>query len=135
MAHRIKVEEAAQQLGMRKQGLQDRMKAGQFKEIGIALPGINGSTKHEYFIYQEKIDRYLGISQDTEDIIYNPILADCLYNGIYSRIEKEIQQGTTDITPQLQYAVAFYCKKYMVLGQQLQGKMEEYRRKMTYQKQ
>ena len=134
MAHRIKVEEAAQQLGMRKQGLQDRMKAGQFKEIGIALPGITGSTKHEYFIYQEKIDRDLGISQDTEDIIYNPILADCLYNGIYSRIEKEIQQGTADITPQLQYAVAFYCKKYMVLGQQLQEKMAEYR-KMTCQRQ
>lgn len=134
MAHRIKVEEAAQQLGMRKQGLQDRMKAGQFREIGFALPGINGNTKYEYFIYQEKIDRYLGINQDVEEIIYNPILADCLYNGIYSRIEKEIQQGTVDITPQLQYAVAFYCKKYIVLGQQLQEKMAEYR-KITCQRQ
>lgn len=131
MAHRITVKSAAEQLGMRTQGLQDRMKAGQFQEIGTALPGINGSTKYEYFIYQEKLDQYLGISQETENMIYNPILADCLYNGIYSRIEKEIQQGTVDITPQLQYAVAFYCKKYMVLGQQLQKKMEEYRRKMT----
>ena len=58
MSERVPVEEAAKILGMSRQGVREHMKRNLFPiPIGYVIkPG----RKHEYHIYKEMLNRYLG---------------------------------------------------------------------------
>ena len=54
--------------------------------------------------------------------------ASCVYSGIINRIDFEIKYGTNDKTEELQYCVDKYCEEYVISGNYLKGKLEEYKR-------
>ena len=53
--------------------------------------------------------------------------ASCVYSGILNRIDFEIKYGMDDKTEELQYCVDRYCEEYVVSGNYLKGKLEEYK--------
>ena len=54
--------------------------------------------------------------------------ASCVYSGILNRIEFEMEYGADDKTEELQYCVDKYCEEYLISGNYLKGKLEEYKR-------
>lgn len=53
--------------------------------------------------------------------------ASCVYSGIYRKIDFEIKFGVDDKTEELQYCVDKYCEEYIISGNYLKGKLEEYK--------
>lgn len=53
--------------------------------------------------------------------------ASCVYSGILNRIDFEIKYGMDDKTEELKYCVNKYCEEYVVSGNYLKGKLEEYK--------
>lgn len=58
---------------------------------------------------------------------YDFAFASCVYSGILNRIDFEIKYGMDDKTEELQYCVDKYCEEYVISGNYLKGKLEEYR--------
>ena len=58
---------------------------------------------------------------------YDFTFSSCVYSGILNRIDFEIGYGTEDKTEELQYCVDKYCEEYVISGNYLKGKLEEYR--------
>lgn len=53
--------------------------------------------------------------------------ASCVYSGILNRIDFEIKYGVDDKTEELQYCVDKYCEEYVISGNYLREKLEEYK--------
>lgn len=53
--------------------------------------------------------------------------ASCVYSGIINRIDFEIKYGMNDNTEELQYCVDKYCNDFVVSGNYLKEKLEEYK--------
>ena len=51
----------------------------------------------------------------------------CVYSGILNRIDFEIKYGMDDKTEELQYCVDKYCSDFVVSGNYLKDKLEEYK--------
>ena len=51
----------------------------------------------------------------------------CVYSGISNKIDFEIQYGTEDNTEELQYCVDKYCEDFVISGNYLKEKLEEYK--------
>ena len=58
---------------------------------------------------------------------YDFAFASCVYSGIINRIDFEIKYGVDDKTEELQYCVDKYCEEYVISGNYLKGKLEEYK--------
>lgn len=52
----------------------------------------------------------------------------CIYSGISNMIDFEIKHGTQDKTEELQYIVERYCNEYLISGNYLKEKLEEYKK-------
>lgn len=59
---------------------------------------------------------------------YDFTFASCVYSGILNRIDFEIKYGMNDKTEELQYCVDKYCNDFVVSGNYLNEKLEEYKR-------
>ena len=57
---------------------------------------------------------------------YDLTFASCVYSGILNQIDFEIRHGTEDKTEELQYLVDRYCEEFIISGNYLQEKMNEY---------
>ena len=53
--------------------------------------------------------------------------ASCVYSGISKKIDFEIKHGADDKTEELQYCVDKYCEEYVISGNYLREKLEEYK--------
>lgn len=58
---------------------------------------------------------------------YDFAFASCVYSGILNRIDFEIKYGMDDKTEELQYCVDRYCDEYVISGNYLREKLEEYK--------
>lgn len=58
---------------------------------------------------------------------YELSFATCVYSGILNRIDFEIKYGMDDKTEELQYCVDRYCDEYVISGNYLREKLEEYK--------
>lgn len=58
---------------------------------------------------------------------YEIVFASCVYSGISKEIDWEMEHGMTDRTEELQYCVDRYCDEFIVSGQYLQEKLDEYK--------
>ena len=51
----------------------------------------------------------------------------CVYSGISNKIDFEMKHGIEDRTEELRYCVDKYCNDFVVSGNYLKGKLEEYK--------
>lgn len=58
---------------------------------------------------------------------YDFAFVSCVYSGILNRIDFEIKYGVDDKTEELQYCVDRYCDEYVISGNYLREKLEEYK--------
>ncbi len=59
MSERVSVAQAAKELGMAQQGVREYMKRG-LLNIGEVFPSVSGTKTLRYFIYRDKLNKYLG---------------------------------------------------------------------------
>lgn len=59
MSERVSLKQAAKELGMAQQGVREYMKRGLI-DIGDVLPDASGGKTNRYFIWRDKLDRYMG---------------------------------------------------------------------------
>lgn len=60
MSERVRTEEAAKEIGVGVQSLREYMKRGIWDLGEVIPPQKGGSSHHEYLIFREKLDRFLG---------------------------------------------------------------------------
>ena len=58
-SERVPLMQAAKELGIAPQGLREYMKRGLI-DLGAVMPATNGSSRKNYLIYRDKLDRILG---------------------------------------------------------------------------
>lgn len=58
---------------------------------------------------------------------YDLSFATCVFSGILNKIDFEMKHGTKDKTEELQYCVDKYCSDFVVSGNYLNDKLEEYK--------
>lgn len=58
---------------------------------------------------------------------YNLSFAVCVYSGVSKKIDFELRHGADDKTEELQYCVDRYCDEYVISGNYLREKLEEYK--------
>ncbi|EOS27657.1 hypothetical protein C806_00104 [Lachnospiraceae bacterium 3-1] len=65
MSQRVSLTEAAKEIGCCKEFLRQQMKKGEWDLGEYVKPG-KGQKKASYFIFREKLDRFLGILNNSE---------------------------------------------------------------------
>lgn len=65
MSQRVSVQEAAREIGCDKEYLRRKMKKGEW-DLGSYGKPERGQKKGTYFIFRNKLDKFLGISGDEE---------------------------------------------------------------------
>lgn len=58
---------------------------------------------------------------------YDLLFSSCVYSGISERIDFEINHGTDERSEELQYLVDRYCNEFIISGDYLRKKLEEYK--------
>ena len=58
---------------------------------------------------------------------YDLSFATCVFSGISNKIDFEMKYGMDDKTEELQYCVNRYFEEYVISGNYLKGKLEEYK--------
>lgn len=59
---RVKVADAAREIGCHPEYLRRQMQAGKW-DLGKVVRPARGSGKYEYFIFRAKLDRFLGLEE------------------------------------------------------------------------
>lgn len=59
ISQRVRVEDAAREIGCAPEYLRRQMKAGRWN-LGEVVKPPKGGCQHEYFIFRSKLDRFLG---------------------------------------------------------------------------
>ena len=64
---------------------------------------------------------------ENENISCKMMYYSCIYSGISNKIDFEMQYGAEDKTEELQYCVDKYCEDFVISGNYLKEKLEEYK--------
>lgn len=64
---------------------------------------------------------------ENENIRGKMMYYSCVYSGISNNIDFEMKYGTEDRTEELQYCVDKYCEDFVISGNYLKEKLEEYK--------
>ncbi len=126
---RVSILQAAKELGIAPQGIRQQMESGILK-IGDVVSNTKGTGKR-YWIYREKLDKHMGKGTsigESQNISNRVFYSSCVFAGILSTIRKEVENGTEDRRPELQYAIERYKQENGVSAAFLEEEMDQYQK-------